>query len=66
MFVELITPLMIATTPMKVEVPASVYDHSKQTSISTSNEQVAQYVQRTFSGTRTYLPNGQPFDSDND
>jgi hypothetical protein len=55
---------MIATAPMKVEVPSSVYDHRKQSSITEPHKQLAQ--NRTFGGTRTYDGGGRPFDNDND
>lgn len=55
---------MIATAPMKVEVPPSVYDHRKQSSITEPHKQMAQY--RTMGGTRTYDASGRPFDNDSD
>ena len=60
MLVELITPLMLATAPVTVNLPKSDYSHQAQA----SSQQVAQRT--TYSGTRTYDYRGQPRDSDND
>ena len=63
MLIELVTPLMIATAPIAIDVPKGAYDHAAQIT-KYQNEKVAQY--RTFSGTQTYMANGRPFDNDND
>jgi hypothetical protein len=63
MLIELITPLMLATAPMAIDVPESKYDHTTQTSI---HNKTAQYRPPTANGTQTYLGNGRPFDNDND
>lgn len=60
MLVEVITPLMLATAPLKVTVDKPTYSHAEQKQI------VAQYRPPTFNGTRTFDANGRPFDSDND
>jgi hypothetical protein len=66
MLIELITPLMLATAPMSIDVPDSKYDHATQISTYNNNTKTAQYRPPTSSGTRTFLANGQPYDNDND
>jgi hypothetical protein len=61
MLVELITPLMLATAPMTIDVPKSTYDHKAQTS--TSNYKKLAF---TMNGTQTFDFNGRPRDADND
>jgi hypothetical protein len=62
MLLELVTPLMIATAPIAVDVPKGSYDHAAQVTKYNSARQIA----NTFSGTQTYMANGKPFDADND
>lgn len=62
MLLELLTPLIIASEPVRIDVPHGKYDHESQV----MKYEVAQYQQPTFGGTRTYLPDGKPFDNDND
>lgn len=64
MLIELITPLMLATAPMSIDVPKYKYDHGSQVSI--YNTKTAQYRPTTFNGTQTYRFDGRPSDSDND
>jgi hypothetical protein len=61
MLIELITPLMLATSPMTIDVPDAKYDHSAQVSVQ-KNLKLAM----TMSGTQTYNINGRPVDNDND
>lgn len=61
MLIELITPLMLATAPIAIDVPKSDYDHSAQVSVQ-KNLKLA----ITYSGTQTFGANGQPRDADND
>lgn len=66
MIAELITPLLIATTPAQIHLPAPiVYSHEQQTNISTKGEELA-YRQPTFNGTQTFDWNGRPSDNDSD
>lgn len=60
MIVEIITPLMLATTPLKIDVDKPIYSHAEQKQI------VSQYRPITFNGTQTFDAGGRPFDSDND
>lgn len=60
MLAEIITPLMLVTTPLKIEVEQPKYSHAEQKQI------VAQYRPITFNGTQTYDYNGRPRDADND
>jgi hypothetical protein len=64
MLIELITPLMLATSPMSIDVPKSTYDQGSQVSI--YNTKTAQYRPPTFNGTQTYRYDGRPSDADND
>ena len=62
MLIELITPLMLTTAPLRVDIPEGTYNH---------HTQVAEYVAddkvySTYSGTQTFDANGKPKDSDND
>jgi hypothetical protein len=64
MIVELITPLILATSPMTVSIEELKYSHETQ-QVQTQSFQVAQRM-ITFNGTQTFDGNGRPFDSDND
>lgn len=63
MIVELLTPLVIATAPIRVDVPEVAYNHEQQVSVSLAR---ADTTSLTWSGTQTYGPYGTPSDSDND
>jgi hypothetical protein len=65
MIAELITPLLLATAPMTITMEQLKYSHETQQAQS-QDIQVAQYRPTTWNATRTYAPNGQPSDSDND
>lgn len=65
----LLTPLMLATAPVTLELPASQYNHASQTQ---QGFHLAQYntgycfTTSTFNGTATYDYNGKPYDNDSD
>jgi hypothetical protein len=66
MIVELLTPLMLTTAPIQIDLPPSAqYDHAKQQSI-----QVAEYKNQTSYtyGTQTGIPDPYqgPKDQDTD
>jgi hypothetical protein len=64
MIVELLTPLILASAPAIVEVDtATKYDHSQQIVEARLDPKTLSF---TTSGTQTYMPNGRPFDADND
>lgn len=65
MIIELITPLMLATSPMIIAVEPIKYSHEAQQAQS-SDIQLAQYRPITSSGTQTFGFDGRPYDSDND
>lgn len=60
MIIQLLTPLMIATAPMRIDVDVPKYDHQLQ------KNTVVAYQQITFNGTQTFDYNGRPWDADND
>jgi hypothetical protein len=62
MLIELITPLMLATSPMILNVEPSTYNHNQQVSASVYGGPLSV----TFSGTQTFGGNGRPMDSDSD
>ena len=64
MLIELITPLMLATSPMIIAVETIKYSHETQQTYSTD----IKLSQRTttWSGTQTFGFDGRPYDSDND
>ena len=62
MLIELVTPLMIATAPLAIDVPKGTYDHASQV----TTYKTAQYRPPTFNGTQTYGVTGRPMDNDND
>ncbi len=64
MIAELITPLMIASTPMTIPVEPLKYSHETQ-QIQSQEYQVAQRM-ITFNGTQTFGSDGRPRDADND
>jgi putative ATP-grasp target RiPP len=69
MLLNLITPLMIATSPVTVVVPAMDYDHGSQIATIPNGVRVAEEPnlhKTTYNSTRTYNAQGQPSDSDND
>jgi hypothetical protein len=64
MIIELITPLMLATSPMAItELEPFKYSHEKQ---AVDAPTVVAQRMTTFGGTRTYDYRGQPWDNDND
>lgn len=64
MIIELLTPLMLATAPMRIDVAAPIYDHQRQKNISVAGWSQLKSV--TYNGTQTFDYNGRPADSDND
>jgi hypothetical protein len=64
MLVELITPLMIATSPAIVDVKVPVYSHSTQQVIALKDSD--DKSSSAWGSTRTYTMNGTPYDNDND
>ena len=64
MILELITPLVLATSPMIVPTDSLKYSHETQ-QVQTQGFQVAQRM-ITFNGTQTFDANGRPRDADND
>lgn len=65
MIVELITPLMIATTPMQItNIEPLKYNHTTQQAVAGEEIKTARMV--TFNGTQTFDFNGRPSDNDND
>jgi hypothetical protein len=70
MLIELVTPLMLTTMPVKLsEPPNTIYDHASQKSIlekGSEFQQMAQSRTTSFNGTQTYASNGRPNDADSD
>lgn len=64
MIIELLTPLMLATAPMRIDVAAPIYDHQTQKNISVAGWTTPKSL--TFNGTQTFDYNGRPSDADND
>jgi hypothetical protein len=62
MILELLTPLMLATSPMTLVLEPTSYNHEQQVSKSANGGPLSY----TSSGTRTYDFSGKPNDSDND
>lgn len=62
MLIELITPLMLATSPMIITVEPTTYNHEQQVSMYKPDT----VLSVTYSGTRTFDYKGTPNDSDND
>lgn len=60
MLIELLTPIMIATSPLRIDVEQPNYDHQLQKNISVAYQRI------TYNGTQTFDWNGRPNDSDND
>jgi hypothetical protein len=66
MILELITPLMLATSPMTIQqIEPLKYSHEIQSVEATPITILAQR-QMTFNGTQTFGYDGRPNDSDND
>jgi hypothetical protein len=64
MLIELITPLVLATSPMAIIVPeTAIYNHGTQMVALNSTKDT---LSLTWNGTQTYGPTGRPTDSDND
>ncbi len=63
MLIELITPLMLATTPVTLDQPPVTYSHETQCSLDLDGQRL-----RTFSttNTQTFNSRGQPVDPDQD
>lgn len=68
MLVELLTPFVLATAPVTLDVPpqCAVYSHEAQSTIGQGEEPIGQYSTRTRNGTRTFDWQGRPNDSDDD
>ena len=70
MVISLLTPLMLAVTPVSLtDIAPSVYDHGSQRTIvkkGAEHNQTAQYRTTSYNGTQTYAYNGRPMDADND
>jgi hypothetical protein len=62
MLIELLTPLMLATAPVRIDIPESTYTHANQVNERTEGTS----TQFTFNGTQTFAPNGRPSDNDSD
>ena len=63
MIVELLTPLVIATAPVRIDVPELSYSHEQQMSVSLASETTSY---GTWNGTQTFDFQGRPHDADND
>ena len=67
MIAELITPLMLATAPMRITGWGQLqYSHEKQQVEATSFQVAQGWKPQTLGATRTFDFNGRPNDSDND
>lgn len=68
MLVELLTPFVIATAPVQVELPCQAvqYSHEAQQTVSEGEGPISQYSTRTRNGTRTFDWQGKPNDNDDD
>lgn len=64
MIVELLTPLVIATAPVRIDLPEIAYSHETQVSVARAD--VTGYGYPTVSATQTFDGAGRPMDSDND
>lgn len=69
MLIELITPLMIATAPVTIDVVTLTYNHQTQTT-QMPDGQIGTGPYRTntstFNGTQTFDFQGRPKDADSD
>lgn len=64
MIAELLTPLMLATSPMQItNVEPFKYDHTTQQAVA-GEFQTARTI--TMNGTQTFDYTGRPWDADND
>jgi hypothetical protein len=63
MLLELITPLLLASEPITVDVVDPSYDHATQVSASVEQKTIST---TTFNGTQTFDFQGKPRDSDAD
>ena len=65
LIVKLVTPLMLATAPVAISLPADIrYDHQAQ--VSNQTEKLAQFRNPTWNATQTFDFQGRPWDNDND
>ena len=64
----LLTPLLLAVSPVSINVEASTYSHATQTSVmaESSASASATIATVTYGGTATYDVSGKPWDNDND
>ena len=66
MLIELLTPLMLATTPATITLSENVtYSHEAQSQVG-DNGPISQFKTYTNGGTQTFDYRGKPNDSDND
>ncbi len=66
MLLELLTPLMLASTPATITLNENVvYSHESQGQVG-ENGPISQIKTFTAGGTQTYNYQGKPYDNDND
>ena len=66
MLIELLTPLLLATTPATITLSENVtYSHEAQSQVG-DNGPISQIRTFTYGGTQTFDYRGKPNDSDND
>jgi hypothetical protein len=65
MLIELLTPLILATTPASITLSEkAIYSHEVQSQV--GEDGTTSYKTYTSNGTQTYDGNGRPSDADSD
>lgn len=64
MIIELVTPLMLATSPQIVDMKVPVYSHESQQTVALLDGEDKNKVSR--SSTQTFDATGKPWDADYD
>lgn len=62
MLIEILTPMMLASQPLEINLPPTQYDHSIQMTV----DGVKNGCTATINGTQTFGMNGHPSDRDGD
>ena len=65
MLIELITPMILATAPVTLDVVPTTYDHVTQQAVAPDGQLIGTNTS-TFNGTQTFDFQGRPSDSDGD
>ena len=65
MLIELLTPIILATAPVTIDLASTTYDHVTQLAVAPDGQLIGTGT-ATINGTQTFDYQGRPRDSDGD